>query len=94
MHPKRRIRALVHGDDFIMAGRKPDLDWFKSEIQALVDVKHKARLGDERRDDEAVRILNRILTWIKDDIQHEADQRHAEMMVYGWNQPSPWRFRA
>ena len=44
-----------------------------------MEVKHKERLGRVR--EGAVRVLNRVVSSTKEGIEHEADQRHAEIIV-------------
>ncbi len=44
-----------------------------------MEVKFKGRL--ERRRPGAVRILNRIVTVESGGLEHEADQRHAEILM-------------
>ena len=43
-------------------------------------MKFRARLGPEDGDDKAVRTLNREVSWTKEEITYEADQRHAEII--------------
>ena len=42
----------------------------------------KAVLGPDAKDDKSVRILNRIVTYSDNEIRYEADQRHAEIIVF------------
>ena len=77
-HKERQLRAVIHGDDFTLLGNEVELDWFRDNIQRKFEVKIRGRLGPEANDQKSVRILNRIITWNKDRIQYEADQRHAE----------------
>ena len=51
-HPERGIRAVAHGDDFTVAGKLEDLNWFKERISGRVEVKRKARLGGGEREME------------------------------------------
>ena len=77
-HSARKLRAVVHGDDFTVSGPEDQLNWFRSQIQARFEVKFKARLGPDRQDDKIARVLNRVIEWDdKIGIRYEADQRHA-----------------
>ena len=38
-------------------------------------------LGPERRHQQQVRVLNRVISWTKDGLQYEGDQRHAEIVI-------------
>ena len=37
--------------------------------------------GVRKEEDQSIRILNRIIEWNQEGVWHEADQRHAEMVV-------------
>ena len=51
-------------------------------IKNKFEVKFRARLGEDKKDDKSVSILNRVLEWVDGvGVMYEADQRHAEMMV-------------
>ncbi len=75
-NPVRNIRAVVHGDDFTMLGKVPDLDWFYQQMRNKFEVKFKARLGPGEKD-RNVRVLNRLVEWSNEGITYEPDQRHA-----------------
>jgi hypothetical protein len=80
-HPERNMRGVIHGDDFTRLGYKGDLDWFKREMVKRFEIKLKARLGPEDKDDKHVGILNRVVEWDEEGIKYEADQRHAEIII-------------
>ncbi len=40
-------------------------------------------IGPEKKDGKQACMLNRIVTWEKDGIAYEADQRHAQLIVEG-----------
>ncbi len=56
----RKLRAVIHGDDFTILGKEKQLNWFKEKIKEKFEVKFKARLGPEEGDDKSVRVLNRV----------------------------------
>ena len=31
-HPARGLRCVVHGDDFVLAGAPPELEWFNLAV--------------------------------------------------------------
>merc|ERR1712074_124440 len=80
-HKDRNIRAVVHGDDFTILAQDLQLDWFREQIARRFEVKFRGRLGPTEKDDRAIRILNRVVTWTSEGIEYEADQRHAEIIV-------------
>ena len=44
-------------------------------------MKIRGRLGPEDDDDKIIRIPNSIVEWTDQGIRHEADQRHAELII-------------
>ena len=81
-HPVRDLRIVVHGGDFTVGGFAEDLDWFRRMISEKCEVKFRARLGDDPKDEKSVRILNRVLEWRNGfGILYEADQRHGDILV-------------
>ena len=83
-HKARRLITLVHGDDFISSGSRPDARWFKSALEGRFEIKTKV-IGtgvDESREE---RVLNRVLRVTEAGWEYEGDQRHAELIVRGMN---------
>jgi len=78
---ERAVRVVVHGDDFTVLGQETQLDWFRKQIAEKFEVKFRGSLGPSDTDDKSIRILNRVVTWTKEGIEYEADQRHAEIIV-------------
>ena len=80
-HRVRDIRLVVHGDDFTVLGNEVELDWFRERISSRFEVKFRARLGPQDKDEKSVRLLNRVIEWTDNGIRYEADQRHAELVL-------------
>ena len=80
-HKERGIRVVIHGDDFTVLGQEVGLDWLRERIREQFEVKFRARLGPEDKDDKSVRLLNRVTEWTVEGIRYEADQRHGELIV-------------
>ena len=38
-HPERKLRAVIHGDDFTVLGLEEDLNWFRTRIEERFEVK-------------------------------------------------------
>jgi hypothetical protein len=74
-YEERNIRAVIHGDGFTALGRSADLDWLRKAIEKKMDVKYKERLVG------AARVLNRVAGSMKEGIEYEGDQRHAEIII-------------
>ena len=76
-----QIRVVVHGDDFTVLGSEVELDWFRERISERFEVKFRARLGPQERDNKSVRLLYIVIEWGSEGIRYEADQRHAELVI-------------
>ena len=72
-HKSRSLVSSVHGDDFTTAGSKPDLDWFESEFEAKYELRKGGRIGPGKDDDKEGCVLNRVVRWIEDGLEYEAD---------------------
>ena len=49
-HRGRKLRIVVHGDDFTLLGSEGDLEWFRSMIQKSFEVTFRGRIGPGPRD--------------------------------------------
>ena len=76
------VRGVVHGDDFTFLGKKKDLDELAKTMKTWYELKVKAVLGPEIKDDKVATILNRKVTWSHDGIRVEADHKHAEVLAH------------
>ena len=70
---------VMHGDDFILAGRDDDLDWLSQKLNEDLELVQKARLGPDH-DSEATG-LNRCVTNSDSGLTWEADPRHEDLAV-------------
>ena len=53
-------------------------------MQGLLDLHCECKLKilrPARAGEESIRVLNRVLVWIEQGVQYEADQRHAEIVI-------------
>ena len=80
-HPQRKIMCLMHGDDFLMAGRTADLEWTRDNLQKDILLSDKGRLGGGRDEVREIKCLNRVLRWTPTGYEIEADPRHAEILI-------------
>ena len=81
--PKTGVRAVVHGDDFTFLGFETELQQVKRELEKSYQLKVRAILGDDVKDEKTVVILNRKLVWKEDCIEYEADEQHAQKVWSG-----------
>ena len=80
-HEQRRIRAVIHGDDFTVLGTHEGLMWLRKMIKEKFEAKFRGMLGPSSKDDKEVTILNRIVTWDRYGITHKADPRHTDIII-------------
>ena len=76
----RDMSTTVHGDDFTISASVQDMTWLHAELAKVWSVKQQI-LGPGEGMQQQVRILNRLLTWINNGIEYEADQRHADIII-------------
>ena len=82
------MSVFRHGDGFVVSGTRTQRKEFEEQVSKHLIVKHLAILGPGTAlgDVTEVRILNRIVRWVKppygsgrERIEYEADPRHAEL---------------
>ena len=78
---EKRVRCVVHGDDFTFVGERGPLEEVAKGMRKHYELKVRAVLGDEARDDKEVTILNRKLKWVGDSLEYEADDRHVKEIL-------------
>ena len=83
-HRARNLRVVVHGDDFIVVGGRPAVDWFRGRLEGRFEIKAKT-IGCQDGEVAETRVLNRIVRRTSDGWELEADQRHAELVVKALN---------
>jgi len=83
-HPVRKLRTMVHGDDFVSVGSERQLKWMKVVLESKFETKTSV-VGPEAHDNKSVRVLNRIITFTGSGVEYEADQRHVESMIKDMN---------
>ena len=85
------MAVFRHGDDFVACGTRTQQAEFKSELGQYFIVKQLAILGPcpALGDVQEVRILNRLVRWVKPlfgrgavRLEYEAHPRHAELLVH------------
>ena len=73
--------CLMHGDDFLLAGRTKDLEWTRDQLSRDILLSDKGRLGNGHDEVRELKCLNRILRWTPTGYEVEADPRHAEILI-------------
>ena len=64
-HPGRRLKALVHEDDFVVAGKRSQLKWMSQRLKERFEVKCQM-VSQNGEDLQEARILNRIVRAVAD----------------------------
>ena len=79
-HPKRLIKTLVHGDDYVSAGDTDSLRWLEDELSKAYELQSQ-KLGRESDQQLEGKVLNRIVRCTDFGWEIEADPRHAELVA-------------
>ena len=79
-HKEKKLRSLVHGDDFVSVGSAQSLKWLKDILEKRFEIKTSI-VGRAKDEDSEVRILNRVIRVTEEGWEYEADQRHGELII-------------
>ena len=79
-HQQRRIRVLVHGDDFVSVGSAASARWFRGALERRFEIKSTV-VGTGPNEVREARILGRVIRVGTGGWQYEADQRHGELLA-------------
>ena len=71
----------MHGDVFIIAGLKLEIDWFEALLEQKYELKKGGRLGPGDGDCKELTVLNRVLRWTDSGVEYEADPRQGERLL-------------
>ena len=75
-HVEKKVRCVVHGDDFTFSGRLKMLKEIAEQMKSIYELKVRGILGDGPDDDEEITILNRTLRWTAEGLEYRADDKH------------------
>ena len=78
---ERRVRTMVHGDDYVRTGMGKDVEWTKQCVEQRYLV--KMQLSEPNKEHtHQIEVLNRVTTWDSNNgLIYEADPRHVEIIV-------------
>jgi hypothetical protein len=79
-NPKRELRSIVHGDDFVTQGPRKNMLWLKQKLEERFEIKTKI-IGTQPNEVREARILNRIVRVTPQGWEYEPDQRHADIII-------------
>ena len=81
-HPTRKLRTIVHGDDFATVADVTNVAWLRQKLEERFELKTMVVGSKENR---VTIILNRVIRCTDNCREYEADQRHAEFLVSALN---------
>ena len=73
----KKIRIVVHGDDFLTAGPVPHLRWLKEKMDEVYEAKHQI-MGEMSWAQKSIKLISGTITWERHGISIEADKKHIE----------------
>ena len=78
----RKLRTLVHGDDYATVGSLEGLRWLQGQLEEAFEMKTviAGHSGSDGVVTEA-KILNRVIRAVPSGWEYECDQRHAEIIL-------------
>ena len=87
-HEEKDMDCVVHGDDFTVCGFDADLLLLAEEMAKWFEIKVRAILGDDDKDDKEITLLGRIIRWKDWGIEYQADPKHRELVLHklGFNE--------
>mgnify|MGYP003319214429 CR=1 FL=1 len=62
VHEGRRLKAYIHGDDFVSVASGENLKWLRAQVENNYELKIQV-LGPHKTDTQEVKVLNRIIRW-------------------------------
>ena len=71
---------MVHGDDYVSAGRKSDRLWLEGVLGKEYELKTQ-HIGPCKSGTSEGNVFNRIVKWHEGGWQFEADPRHCELVI-------------
>ena len=80
-HEAKELRVTVHGDDFTIVSPTDSLQWLKSSMEKICDIKSDFLGPQEEGCKTELRILNHVIRWTSEGIEYEPDQRHADLII-------------
>lgn len=79
-HKTKKIKTLVHGDDFVSTGPRSQLIWMEAELKKQFEIK-TTRVSQHEEDQKEMRVLNRLIRVTDQGWEYEGDQRHADIVI-------------
>ena len=77
---EKDARCVVHGDDFTFLAEEEELQRMTKLMTEWYEIKVRAMMGPDAKDDKEVVILGRTVRWLEDRNEYEADGKYAKMI--------------
>ena len=89
-HAEKDVTIVCHGDDFTIVGEEWDLEWIRGKMSEWFELKVRAVLGPDAKDDKETIILGRTVRWTESGVEFEADPRHRQILAeyFGFTEES------
>ena len=82
-HPGRKLKAVVHVDDFLLSGEGHHLQWFRDHMSEKYELKVQVA-GWGRDDAKELEFLGRVIRTTPTGIELEGDDKHVGMLEQEW----------
>ena len=79
-HGGRDLQVSVHVDDFLCAGVREDLDWFRQQLGKHFD-STSSILGPGSGEEKSIKYLNRIIEWTTSGLTYQHDPKHVTTIL-------------
>ena len=80
VHQDKELYVSVHGDDFTIVGPAKELEWMQGLARAY-EIKAGFLGPAEEGNQSELSILNRIVRWTAQGLEHKTNQRQAEVII-------------
>ena len=84
IHRVRDLRVVTHVDDFLVAGDLQHLEWLKTELEKVYELKVQLA-GWQPGDCRELSFLGRTIRLISSGIELEGEDKHVRGLVEEWN---------
>ena len=79
-YPEKKIKTLVHSDDYVSAGDDASLKWLEDELSEAYELQSQS-LGLREKCQKEGKVLNIMIRCSENGWEIEADPRHADLVV-------------
>ena len=85
IHDQKKLKLMVHVDDFLVTGPESGCEWLHSELKKLFELSC-LMLGDDKISE--AKYLNRVVQWGVKGISVSGDAKHSQILISEWGMES------